>query len=54
MIVYLRPARGGTRYLFGSAAEYILGDLWHYEEILFAAILVVGLAYWWFSRRRKR
>ena len=41
-------------YLFGSAAEYILGDLWHYEELLFAAILVGGLGYWWFSRRRPR
>jgi membrane protein DedA with SNARE-associated domain len=39
-------------YLFGNAAEYVLGDLKHYEHYLLAAILLAGLAYWWFSRRR--
>ena len=40
-------------YLFGNAVEYILGDLKHYEEILLAAIALGGLAFWWYSSRRR-
>ena len=43
----------GGGYLFGHLVERALGDLRHYEELLFAAILVGGLVYWWFSRRRR-
>lgn len=39
-------------YLFGNAIEAILGDLHRYEKYLLAAIVLGGLAYWWFSRRR--
>ena len=41
-------------YLFGNAIEYILGDIHRYEKYLFAALLLAGLAYWWYSRRRAR
>ena len=37
-------------YLFGHLVERMLGDLKHYEEILFAVLVAGGLAYWWYSR----
>jgi len=42
----------GLGFLLGDAAETLLGDLQHYEEILFVVIAVAALGYWWFSRRR--
>jgi membrane protein DedA with SNARE-associated domain len=42
----------GLGYLLGDAAEALLGELQHYEAVLFAAIAVVALGYWWLSRRR--
>ena len=40
-------------YLFGNAVEYLLGDLRRYEEILLAVLALAGLAYWWYSGRRR-
>jgi membrane protein DedA with SNARE-associated domain len=40
-------------YLFGHLVERMLGDLRHYEEILFAVLVVGGLGFWWYSTRRK-
>jgi membrane protein DedA with SNARE-associated domain len=40
-------------YLFGNAIESILGHIHRYEEFVFAFLAVAGLAWWWFSRRRK-
>ena len=40
-------------YLFGHLVERMLGDLRHYEEILFAVLIAGGLAFWWYSTRRK-
>ena len=40
-------------YLFGHLVERMLGDLRHYEEILFAVLVVGGLGFWWYSSRRK-
>lgn len=42
----------GLGFLLGDAAETLLGHLEHYEGILFLAIAIAALAYWWFSRRR--
>jgi len=39
-------------YLLGHAAEYALGDLQKYEEIAFAVLAIVGIAYWLYSRNR--
>jgi len=44
-------AAGG--YLFGHLVERMLGDLRHYEEILFAVIAVGGFLYWLYTRRRR-
>ena len=40
-------------YLFGNAIETVLGDIRRYEEYLFAFLAVAGLAWWWYSKRRK-
>jgi membrane protein DedA with SNARE-associated domain len=40
-------------YLFGHLVEQMLGDLRHYEEIVFAVLAAGCLAYWLYSRRRK-
>jgi len=40
-------------YLFGNAIEAILGDIQRYEKYVLALLAAAGLAYWWFSRRRK-
>jgi len=40
-------------YLFGHLVERMLCDLKLYEEILFAVLALGGLAYWWYSRRRR-
>jgi membrane protein DedA with SNARE-associated domain len=40
-------------YLFGNAIENILGHIHRYEKYAFAFLAVAGLAYWWYSRRRK-
>jgi membrane protein DedA with SNARE-associated domain len=39
-------------YLFGNVIELILGDLRKYEIYVFVALLLAGLGYWWYSRRK--
>lgn len=39
-------------YLFGAAAETLLGGLGRYEEALFALLAVAALGFLWGSRRR--
>ena len=43
----------GAGYLFGNAIEALLGHLPHYRKFAFAILVVVGVALWWYSRRRK-
>jgi len=45
-------AAGG--YFFGYALERVLGDIRHYERLVFALILAVGLALWAFHFFRTR
>jgi len=40
-------------YLFGNAIEAILGDIHRYEKYGLAFLIVAGLAWWWYGRRRK-
>lgn len=40
-------------YLFGNAIEAILGDIHRYEKFILAFLAVAGLAFWWYSKRRK-
>jgi membrane protein DedA with SNARE-associated domain len=40
-------------YLFGNAIEAILGDIHRYEKYVLAFIAIAGLAYWWYSIRRR-
>jgi membrane protein DedA with SNARE-associated domain len=40
-------------YLFGDAVEIILGHIHRYEKFAFGFLAVAGLAYWWYSIRRK-
>lgn len=44
---------GGGGYLFGRILEQALGNLRHYEEILFAILSVGGFLYWLYTRRRR-
>ena len=44
---------GGAGWLFGHAAETLLGELRHLEGWLLAGLLVLGLAVWWWRRRRR-
>ena len=39
-------------YLFGDAAELLLGSIKHYEIHLFVVIALVGTVYWLITRRR--
>jgi membrane protein DedA with SNARE-associated domain len=40
-------------YLFGNAIETFLGDFHRYEKYAFALLATAGVAYWWFSKRRR-
>lgn len=40
-------------YLFGNAIETFLGDFHRYEKYALAFLALAGLAYWWYSKRRK-
>jgi len=40
-------------YLFGNAVETILGHIRRYEKFTFAFLAIAGLAYWWYTVRRK-
>ena len=39
-------------YLFGNAIEIILGDIHHYQKLIFAFMAVAALGYWLYSRRK--
>jgi len=41
-------------YLFGEAVQALLGDLRHYEEVLFAVLAGIGLLVWLIHRWRRR
>jgi membrane protein DedA with SNARE-associated domain len=45
---------GGAGWLFGRAAEALLGDLRHLEGWLFLAVLAGGLAIWTIRRQQAR
>lgn len=45
---------GGAGWLFGQAAEKMLGDLRHIEVGLLATLMVAGLVVWMVRRRRSR
>ncbi len=44
---------GAGGYLFGHLVEQMLGDLKHYEEMLLGVLVAGGLAFWWYTSRRK-
>ena len=44
---------GGAGWVFGQAAEKMLGDLRHFEIWLLAGLVAVGLIVWWFRRRAR-
>lgn len=46
-------AFGGGGYLFGNALEGLLGDLRHYERMLFALVAVAGGMAWILSVYRR-
>lgn len=45
---------GGAGWVFGQAAERVLGDLRHVEIWLLGGLVAVGLSVWWVRRRRSR
>ena len=45
---------GGAGWVFGQAAERVLGDLRHIEIGLLGGLVAVGLIVWWVRRRRLR
>lgn len=50
-------AIGSGGYFFGQALTAVIGDVKHYEALVFAAVAVAGIAIWgvhFYFRRRKR
>ncbi len=45
---------GGLGYLFGASLEAIIGQVKHYEKIVVAFIILVGLSVWLFRRAQSR
>jgi membrane protein DedA with SNARE-associated domain len=43
----------GGGYLFGNALEGLLGNIRHYEKMLFALVAVVGVVVWAFYLVRR-
>ncbi|MGB2769688.1 MAG: DedA family protein [Candidatus Zixiibacteriota bacterium] len=45
---------GGLGYLFGASLEALIGQVKHYEKIVVAFIILVGLSVWLFRRAQSR